>query len=484
MATPASDSFDAIVIGAGPAGVIAALRAARLGARTALLSRDKFGGMAAEDGPVPVRTLAHAARLVREARQMPRYGIAAGDASVSYPALLDRVRDVTGEVRRQSLLRADLEQAGVSIREQVGPARFIDEATVEHDGGHRLTAGRFILCTGGAPRRLPVPGIELTVPHSAAWAMTSPPASMLVLGTGATGVQVASIFAALGTRVTLVDAGPRILHTEDHAVAVAVHAGLEAAGIEVVVDSGRVERFDEGPEGVRMTCRSPAGPLALDAAVAVVAAGWVADTHSLALDQAGVELDDRGYVRVDDNLRTTAPGIWAAGDVTGRALIVHEAVRQGVVAATNAVLDAGAVLPSQVSPMGSFTDPEYASAGLTEEHARRSRDVLVSTVQFSSLPRPVIDGRPAGFCKLIVDRADRTIAGCHIVGERAVELAQLAAVAMAGDMTVEDLARVPFSFPTYANALGRAAVTAAAELDGSQMWAVDLPDLFHARSTA
>jgi pyruvate/2-oxoglutarate dehydrogenase complex dihydrolipoamide dehydrogenase (E3) component len=129
-----------------------------------------------------------------------------------------------------------------------------------------------------------------------------------------------------------------------------------------------------------------------------------------------------------------------------------------------------------VSPVGSFTDPEYASVGLTEEHARRAHEVTISTVGFDSLPRPLIDGRPAGFCKLVVDRARRQILGCHIVGERAVELAQVAATAMAAEMTVEKLARVPFSFPTYANALGRAAITAAADLDASQMWAVDLLD--------
>jgi len=160
--------------------------------------------------------------------------------------------------------------------------------------------------------------------------------------------------------------------------------------------------------------------------------------------------------------------------VTGRAMIVHEAVREGVLAATNAVRDANAVLPAQVSPLGSFTDPEYASVGLTEHEARDSHDVAVSTVPFDGLPRPIIDGRPTGFCKLIVDREQRTLLGCHIVGERAVELAQVAAVAMAARMTAEQLARVPFSFPTYANALGRAAMALAAELDASQMWAVDL----------
>lgn len=468
VTSDATRSYDVIVVGAGPAGVIAALRAARLGARTALLSREEFGGMAANDGPVPVRTLAHAARLIREARQMPAYGIPTAEPAVSYPKLLARVHEVTAEARRRSLLRDDLEQAGVTIEEHFGPARFVGETTLE--GARRVHGAKVILCTGGAPRRPPIPGIELTATHSDAWGLTAVPASMAVLGTGATGVQVASIFNALGARVTLVDVGPRILGAEDHAVSEAVGAAFEASGVEVLANTGTVERFEPGPDGIRMVLPDRA----VDAAVAVVAAGWVANTRELQLDRAGVELDERGYVRVDAHLRTSAPGVWAAGDVTGRAMIVHEAIREGVLAATNAVLDAGAVLPEHVSPMGSFTDPEYASVGMTEREARLAHDVLISTVEFGTVPRAIIDGHPGGFCKLIVDRERRAILGCHIVGERAVELAQVAATAMAAGMTVEQLARVPFSFPTYANALGRAAISAAAELDGSQMWAVDL----------
>ncbi len=203
--------------------------------------------------------------------------------------------------------------------------------------------------------------------------------------------------------------------------------------------------------------------------MAVVAVGWVADTAGLALDRARVQTDQRGYVEVDERLRTTAPHVFAAGDVTGRAMVVHEAIRQGLLAATNAVLGGSTVLDAQVSPIGSFTDPEYASVGLTEAAARQAHDVAVATMRFDSLPRPIIDGRQTGFCKLVVDRELHTILGCHVVGERAVELAQLAATAMAARMTVEQLALVPFSFPTYANALGRAAILAAIDLDG--MWA-------------
>jgi Pyridine nucleotide-disulphide oxidoreductase, dimerisation domain len=173
---------------------------------------------------------------------------------------------------------------------------------------------------------------------------------------------------------------------------------------------------------------------------------------------------------VDAHLRTTAPHVFAAGDITGRAMVVHEATRQALVAATNAVLGPNTVLPAQVSPVGSFTDPEYASVGLTETAARQVCRTAVATVRFDSLPRPIIDGRQTGFCKLVIDREHHAILGCHVVGERAVELAQLAATAMAAHMPVEQLALVPFSFPTYANALGRAAILAAIELDPTGLW--------------
>jgi pyruvate/2-oxoglutarate dehydrogenase complex dihydrolipoamide dehydrogenase (E3) component len=261
--------------------------------------------------------------------------------------------------------------------------------------------------------------------------------------------------------------------TEDHEVSEAVGAALAASGVQIVEDAGRIDRFERCPAGVRLVRSSVDGQQFIDANLAVVAAGWAADTAGLALDRADVRTNQRGYVEVDAQLRTSAPHVFAAGDVTGRAMVVHEAVREGLVAATNAVLGTNTVLPAQVSPIGSFTDPEYASVGLTETTARQTHDAAVTTAPFDSLPRPIIDGRQTGFCKLVVDRERHTILGCHVVGERAVELAQLAATAMAARMPVEQLAQVPFSFPTYASALGRAAVLAAIDLDPTGMWAVD-----------
>src|SRR6201997_5053181 len=242
MSSSPPEPFDVVVVGAGPAGMAAALRAARLGAKTALITRDQYGGMAANDGPVPVRTLAQAARLIREARQLPRYGITGGEPSLDYPRLLARVREVTAAAREQTLLRDDVERAGVRIYEQAGPARFADARAVESDNAPRLRADKVILCTGGTSRPLPVPGFELTATHSDAWNLSSVPPSMLVIGASATGVQVASIFNAFGSRVHLVEVAPRILRSEDREVSEAVAAALAASGVQVVEDAGTIAR--------------------------------------------------------------------------------------------------------------------------------------------------------------------------------------------------------------------------------------------------
>ena len=223
---------DVAVIGGGPAGVFAALRAARLGARTTLVTRDAVGGMAAADGPVPVRTLAQAARLRREARNLHRYGIETSDTTLDYGRLLERVREVVAEVGEHSVPRSELQDAGVVLSEHAGTARFVDPHTIEAEHGIRLHADKIILCAGGTHRPLPVPGAELAGSHRDAWALTTVPESLLVIGAGATGAQVASVFAELGSRVTLLEAGPRILATEDEDVSRTMAASFRAAGID------------------------------------------------------------------------------------------------------------------------------------------------------------------------------------------------------------------------------------------------------------
>jgi dihydrolipoamide dehydrogenase len=207
-----------------------------------------------------------------------------------------------------------------------------------------------------------------------------------------------------------------------------------------------------------------------EAALAVVAVGWVANTAGLCLETAGVETNQRGFVCVDDYLRTSAPHIFAAGDITGHMLLVPHAIQDGFVAATNAVRGPAMTLGDQVSPIGSFTDPEYAQVGLTEAKARETHDIVTAVARFDSTTRTIIDGRTEGFCKLIADRATYRILGCHVVGERAVEIIQVAAIAMAAGMRVDHLAQVPLSFPTYTGILGRVAAGAARRLNLEVSW--------------
>ncbi|MEN3329774.1 MAG: hypothetical protein V7638_4581 [Acidobacteriota bacterium] len=457
--------IDVLVIGGGPAGVVAALRAADSGANTALITRDEFGGMAANDGPVPVRTLAHAARLIRESRQLKRYGIVVGEPVLDYPRLLERVREVVNDVRGHSTFRQQINSVNVAVHENTGCARFADPHTVETATGLRLSAGKFIICTGGVSRRLTCPGSEFTATHSDAWALTSVPPSLIVIGAGATGAQVASIFNAFGSRVQLFHAGLRILPTEDEDVSVAVAAAFREAGIDVRENFGVIEGFEKTETGVRMSFTKDGNRESVDASVIVSAIGWAAETAELDLAKAGVETNKRGFICVDEFLQTSAAHVFAAGDVTGRMMLVPQAIQDGFVAATNAVHGPTTKLPDQAAPIGSFTDPEYAQVGLTEAKARETHDVVTAIINFNSTTRTIIDGRTDGFCKLIVDLETRQILGCHVVGERAVEITQVAAVAMSGNMLVDDLARVPLSFPTYAGVLGRVAATVSRQLN-------------------
>jgi len=450
--------------------MIAALRAADLGAKTVLVTRDGFGGMAANDGPVPVRTLAHAARLLRDARQLDRYGIAVGEPILDYTRLLARVREVVEDVRAHSTFRVQLDQLGVVVNEHCGIVRFTDRHTVEVGNGLRLNADRFIICTGGTSRKLSVPGAELTATHSDAWALTVVPPSMVVIGGGATGAQVASVFNAFGSRIQLFQAGPRILPAEDEEVSGTMADAFRESGIEVRENFGVIESFEKTPEGIRMRFSKDGEQQSTEASLAVIAIGWTANTAGLDLARAGIETDKRDFVRVDEFLRTSAQHVFAAGDVTGRMMLVPQAIQAGFVAATNALRGATMKELNAPAPIGSFTEPEYAQVGLTEARAQANGEIVVARVSFDSTTRTIIDGRTHGFCKLIVDSNNRQILGCHVVGERAVEITQVAAVCMAAHMRVDDLAQVPLSFPTYAGVLGRVAAQASRTLNLKLNW--------------
>jgi pyruvate/2-oxoglutarate dehydrogenase complex dihydrolipoamide dehydrogenase (E3) component len=457
-------TVELLVIGAGPAGTAAALRGAALGATTALVTRGAFGGMAANDGPIPVRTLAHAARLMREARQLERYGISSGDVALDYQALLARARQVVAEAAAHSTLRPQVDRAGVLVYEHAGTAHFIDAQTIVAENSPTFRAEKVVICAGGISRKLSLPGWELTVTPGDAFSLTSVPKSAIVIGAGATGAQVASIFNAFGTRIELFQSGPRIIPTEDEEVSRDVAAAFREDGIAVHEDFGSIVRLERSSSGIKMILRKDGIEASVEGELAVSTVGWVADVAGLQLANAGVETDDRGSVRVDEYLQTSTANIFAAGDIIGRAMLVPQAVRDGFIAGNNAAGATALRVPSDVEPIGSFTDPEYAKVGMTEDEARNTHLVVVGRAAYAETTRPIIDGRTRGFCKLVADQKSLRILGSHVVGERAVEVAQIAATAMTAQMKIDELARIPLSFPTYANVLGRAALRAVRDL--------------------
>ncbi len=449
-----------IVIGGGPAGVTAALRARELGAEVTLVERSRMGGTCTNDGCVPTRVLAKTARLLRDAAQFESYGLYASPPTLDFSRLMEHVQQVVYTMHEKKQLIQRLEQAGVTVLSEVGEAHFTGSHTLALADGRSLDAERFILCAGGRARRLDFPGEELALTHSQIWMLKDLPRSMVVVGAAATGCQLAAIFAAFGTQVTLVEVAPRILAVEDEVISAEVRAGFRRQGITILTAIGGIQRLEQvGQEdgGLRLHLAGTGHPALLEAEAVILSTGWLGNLDALNLNAAGVER--RGnYVQVDDTLRTTAPHIYAAGDITGRMMLVQSAGSEALVAAENAVLDGSLRLDHHVTPHGGFTDPEYASVGLTEEQARKARLAYsAAVVPYSELDRAVIDGQPHGVCKLIVSTENHRILGVHVAGEQALEVVHLVAAGITAGMWVEQLAEMEIAYPTFAAVVGLAA---------------------------
>lgn len=449
--------FDVIVIGGGPAGVTAALRARELGASVALVEQDQLGGNCTNDGCAPTRVLARAARLMREAEHFDEYGLVGEPPRPDLAQLQARVRQTIERLHSKKQLGEVLERAGVSVYLGVGQARFADEHTIVLGDGSRLEAEKFILCAGGRARRIPFPGSEHALTHSDIWSLQSLPRSMAIVGGSATGCQLASIFAALGTEVWLLERNSRIVRLEDELVSEVMAESFAVRGIRVVLGMEAVQRIDKQGDRLRLTYTDGDQLTSLDVDTVVMAIGWPGNADTLNLEAANVA-SERGYVTVDDYLRTSAPHIFAAGDINGQMMLVQSASYEARIAAENAVLGVGQPHAHHIVPHGNFTDPEYASVGLTEQQARDVEGGYVAAVvPYANLDRAVIDDRTAGFCKLIASRETHRILGAHIVGEQALEAIQLVAAGMAADMWVEQLAELELAYPTYTAIVGLAA---------------------------
>jgi pyruvate/2-oxoglutarate dehydrogenase complex dihydrolipoamide dehydrogenase (E3) component len=458
--------FDMLVIGGGPVGITAALRARELGASVALLERGRPGGTCTNDGCVPTRVLARAARLAREARQLDEYGLVGQEPRVDLAAVMRRVQEKIERLHEKKDMGGNLERSGAQALIGAGPARFLDEHTVQAGDGTRLRGDKIVICAGGHARRLPFPGAEHALTHSDVWNLRELPESIAVIGAAATGCQLASIFNAFGSRVTLLEVAPRILAGEDEDVSRAVAESFAGRGVTVATGVEKIVELQRGERGGLRLVVERGGREEIDVAAVIVAVGWLGNVEGLGLEAAGIATE-RGYIVADDYLRTSRPHIYAAGDINGKMMLVQSGSYEAQVAVENALRGDGERIAHTIVPHGGFTDPEYGSVGPTEAAARKAGDVLVAMAPMHVVDRAVIDSRSEGFCKLIVRRGDHTIVGAHVVGEQALEIVHVAAVGMASGMRVEQLARLEIAYPTYTAVLGSAAQQIVRDLGGS-----------------
>lgn len=459
------EHYDVAVIGAGPAGTAAALRASELGASVVVLEAGRTGGTCVNTGCVPTRVLAKTARLIRESRHADDYGVRAGAPEIDWATTVERVHERVDRVRSIKREAERFAAAGVDLIHE-GRARFADDRTLVLDSGRRLTAGSILICVGGHSKRLPVPGAELATVPEDVLSLPALPRRVAVIGAGNTGAQLVTVFSSFGSEVTLLDVAPRVLMASDAAIAATVSAAFVEQGVDVrtgIETVAGLERADDG--AIRLMWREAGEETASTFDAVIMATGWPADVEDLGLENAGIAIE-RSSIPADRYFRTVVPHIFAVGDANGRDMLVQAAQFEGEAAAENAVLGANRRTPHHLLPAGGFTDPDYAGVGLTEEQAReRDTGCVVATVPYANLERAVIDDREVGFLKLIADRRRQLILGAHAVGENAIEVIQSVTTAMAAGVDVSTLAGVRFAYPTYSAIIGLAARAVLAERD-------------------
>ena len=447
------EHFDVFVVGGGGTGSEVAFRLGReRGLRVAIAERDKLGGECNQYGCVPTKVMLRSAKIAAIARDAERFGVHIPEVEIDFAAVMRRVRAVVDAASG----------AGAKPFEDLGITVLMDEAhlvgphEIEMASGARIHADRIVLTTGTTPQTPPIPGLEgspFWTSREAIWTPTQVPASLAVIGTGAIGIEFAQMYARFGTRVTALEASPRILPSEDAEAAASLVPALDEDGIELRIGA-TIERVLRDEREWRLEVE---GQQAVCADELLVATGREVcmDGHDLAA--AGVDLDDEGKPVLSETLRTTSPDIWAAGDATGELLFTHVGTYEaGLVVAD--ILGRPRARDYRVVPRVTFCDPEVASVGLTEEQAREAgHEVRTSVVPIANNERSSIDGVTHGVVKLVASAANGELLGGHIVADGAGAMIHEVVAMMVGRIDVSVIGTAIHAYPTLSESVKAAA---------------------------
>jgi dihydrolipoamide dehydrogenase len=447
------ERFDVAVIGGGPGGYVAAIRAAQLGARTAIVEKDRLGGTCLVRGCIPTKAMLQSSELYSLMRRGGEYGVVA-DALRFDLVAANRRRDqvvdqLVGGV--EGLMKAN----GITVID--GAAR-LDGAGRFVAGGERYDARSLVVATGSVPARIPLKGVEHTIDSDGILALERVPESMVVIGGGVVGMEWGALYAALGTTVTVLELLPQILPMVESDVVSLYRRHFERAG-GVVRTEAHVEEVATAGAGLEVRFESDGERQAVPAQVVLLATGRLPYTKDLGLEEAGVQLE-RGRVVVDDHLRTAVDGIWAIGDVIGGVMLAHVASYEGVCAVEN-ICGADRVPDYTAVPNCIYTDPEIANVGLGEREAReRGLDVKVGRFPFSASGRAMTLGQTEGAVKVVADANDGTLLGVQMVGPRVTDVIAEATLAVQQRLKLHDLELTMHAHPTLAESLMEAALAA------------------------
>lgn len=454
-AAPQTESGnDLIVIGGGPGGYVAAIRGAQLGMKVTLIEADAVGGTCLNRGCMPTKALLHSAEVYELATHSAGIGIVANDVSVDWNAVQNARAGVTKKLTDgvKALIKAN------KITLISGKASFADPKTVSV-GCRILTAGKIIIASGSAPIVPPIKGISecgAVIDSTACLQLDHVPESLLVIGGGVIGLELGSVYARFGSKVTVVEMSPKLLPLMDSELTAMVRRQLETKGMEILTES-KVVSVESCGAGGRVHIECPNGERTVEAEKILLCVGRKPNIEGLGLEKAGVKTE-RGYIQVNDRMETSVPGIYAVGDCNGKLMLAHAAMAMGETAAENAAGGSKTFIAAY-SPSCAYIGPELAGVGYTEEQLKeKGVDYKVGRFVTAANGRSLVSGHVDGMVKIIAGEKYGEILGVHIMAPSATELIEEAALAIRLEATVDELVDTIHCHPTVSEALREAAL--------------------------
>ncbi len=457
-----ANSFDVIILGGGPAGYVCAIRAAQLGLSTAVVERDKLGGVCVNIGCIPTKALLHSARMANVIRHEAKdLGIITGDVATDYGVAMKRSR----RVAEQNSKGVEFLMKKNKVTVIRGTGALLPGRKVKVGGDTYEATKAVVIATGSRVKGLPQVGLEIdkavVISSDEALFLEQAPKSLAVVGAGAVGCEFADVFNAFGTKVTLIEALPKILPLEDAEASDTVARSFKKRGIDVIAGAA-VRKATVGKDKVTLEVEAGGEKKLVEAEKVLMAAGRAVNTEGLGLKEAGVELTDRGFVKVNPaTLETSAKGVYCIGDVAGPPMLAHKGSREGVhVAEVIAGQKPHAIRYDNV-PSVTYCHPEVASIGLTEAQAKeKGLEFTVGKFPFSANGRARASNETEGFVKIIAGKKYGEILGAHIVGGHASEMIHELAVARENEYTVAEVDLAIHAHPTLSEAVAEAALDA------------------------